>query len=152
MPSRCVHRAVLAILTCGVLIACGSSSAPNTPDVSGTWNLTMSDLTGPGVTCTATGTTLHLTTSRAAFSGTYSGGEYTGTDGCATTTFDVGSGNVVDGNVVRNDVVFEFGSPDNPFSGQLTTAAMSGTVTITAQSTGGPITLTGNWSATRPTG
>ncbi|MGH7646564.1 MAG: hypothetical protein ACREND_00490 [Gemmatimonadaceae bacterium] len=113
----------------------------------------MSDLTGPGVTCTATGTTIHLLTSSTGFTGTYSGGEYTCTDGCASTTLEVGSGQVVNGNVARDLVVFDLGAPGNTFNGQVTADSMSGTVTISVgRPVGGPITLTGNWSATRPTG
>lgn len=153
MPSRSVHRTVLALVACGALIACGSDTAPVSPDLNGTWTLSMSNLTGPGVTCTASGTTLDLTTSRGTFSGTYSGGEYTCTDGCQSVTIEVGSGQIVDGGIVRDTVAFDFGSTANTFNGQLTDGAMSGTVTITVQpSVGAPVTLSGNWSATRPTG
>lgn len=140
---------VVALFT---LNACGGdSTGPKTPKVDGTWSLTLTNMSGSGVSCNWSGATMTLAQNGTNFSGSYSGGTLTCTSGGESASGSVGSGAVINGTVSGNSVSFQLDSPDMPLTGTITDRSMSGTG-ILRYDFGEPygvVTLNGNWGAAK---
>ena len=152
-PREGAMRRCLIIALCGVA-ACGGGSSTEPPpaaDVSGTWNATVSNMTGGAISCRSTGATqLTLTQTRNTFSGLYSGGQLTCSGPRGTSSAPVLSGSVRDGAVDGNNVRFDIDTPDSRFTGTVSGTSMSGTARwrIDFGPPNGVVTLDGNWEAT----
>lgn len=140
---------VAALFTLG---ACGSdSTGPVTPKVDGRWNLSLTNVSGSGISCSWSGASMNLVQSGETFSGTYGGGTITCSGGGESFSGQMGSGSVVNGSVSGNSVSFQLDSPDYPFSGTISGSSMSGTCSL-RYDLGDPygvITLSGNWGAAK---
>ena len=138
-----------ALFTLG---ACGGeSTGPEIPKVDGSWTLSLTNMSGSGMSCDWSGATMTLTQSGATFSGSYSGGTLTCRSGGESASSPVGSGSVVNGTVNGTDVSFQIDSPDMPMTGSISGQSMSGTGTLRYDlgSPYGVVTLNGNWGAVR---
>jgi hypothetical protein len=146
-----VHRTLATILALLPLLACGTDTiASPPPDLTGSWNYTVENLTGEvlqGGSCSFTGITLHLTQSDQAFTGTYSSGSESCTLNGQPHTLVIDAGFITDGTVSDDQVGFTIGAVRN--SGTIAAAKMSGTVSGTVTLNGNTGTVTGNWSAVR---
>lgn len=134
------------------MIACGGdSTGPETPKVDGTWTVSLTNMSGSGISCSWSGMTANLTQSGTSFSGSYSGGTYTCTGGGESISGNVGSGSIINGSVNGNDVRFAIDTPDMPMTGTISGQSMSGTGTMRYDlgSPYGVITLSGSWGAAR---
>jgi hypothetical protein len=132
--------------------ACGSdSTGPEMPAVDGAWSLSLTNMSGSGISCSWSGITMTLTQSGTTFSGSYSGGAYTCTGGGESVSGNVGSGSVINGSIHGDNVTFQLDSPDTPLGGTISGASMSGTATMRYDlgSPYGVITLSGNWGAAK---
>lgn len=136
-------------------MACGgdSNTEPSpTANVSGTWNASVSNLSGSGIACSSVGNTqLTLNQTGDTFSGTYSGGELTCTGPGGTASAPFGSGTVINGTVSGSDVSFDIDTPDQHFTGTASSTSMSGTTrwNIDLGAPTGVVTLNGNWGAAK---
>lgn len=132
--------------------ACGGdATGPQLADVTGTWALTLSNLSGSGVACSATGVTANLTQSGSTFTGSYSGGTITCMAAGQTASQPMATGDIINGKVDGNQVTFDVDTTDAPFTGTVDGNAMTGTGTVTydAGAPLGVIVLTGNWEAAK---
>jgi hypothetical protein len=148
-------RRCLIIALCGVAACRGGSSTepPPAADVSGTWNATVSNMTGGAISCRSTSATqLTLTQTRNTFAGLYSGGQLTCSGPRGNSSAPVLSGSVKNGAVNGNNVTFDIDTPDSHFTGAVSDASsMSGTARwkIDFGPPNGVVTLDGNWEAVR---
>src|SRR5512141_2131572 len=96
----------LAVFTlAAMLCACSDSTGPKDANVSGSWTYSVSNLSGAGLSCNASGTTVTISQTGSTFTGSYSGG----TLSCGSSgNVDVGSGTVANGTVSNNTVTFNF--------------------------------------------
>jgi hypothetical protein len=133
----------------GALAGCGGDSgglAVEAADVTGSWNAVWQGLNGPGVSCSADGGRLDLTST--------GGGGFTGsfrvtTLTCNGRTGGGSSGAVLNGNVFQDQVVFDLNDAAFHQTGRLSGEAMSGQATWTVVIDGTPHTVTGTWNAER---
>jgi len=138
------------------LAGCASdSTGPKVPDVSGTWTLSLTNMSGGGISCSsASGTTMMLSQSGTTFSGTYSGGTVICIGGGSSVTGDVGTGVIVNGAVNGDTVSFQIDGPDVPATGTISGDSMSGTATLSynvVDPFGRPyvVVLVGSWGAVK---
>jgi hypothetical protein len=147
---------VLFLLSLTVAIACdgdGGTQPVQDANVSGSWTYAAENLTSSlGITCSFTGIQATITQSGSSFDGVTEGGQWS----CVTVfggtpVMDLGpqtiTGGVVDGSEVdfQIDGVLLFAH-----SGIASASSMSGSLTATGSvDPVGPITLTGNWTASR---
>jgi hypothetical protein len=133
----------------GVLAGCSGESgglALDAVDVSGSWNAVWLGMNGPGISCSADGGRLDLTST--------GGGGFTGsfqvtTLTCNGSTGRASSGAVVNGNVFEDQVAFDLDNPSFHQTGRVSGDAMSGEATWTLVISSTPHTVTGTWSAER---
>ena len=138
-----------AAVACALTACGGGATGPRVPNVNGTWSLSLTNLSGSGISCSASGTTMNLTQTGATFSGSYSGGTFTCVGGGESFSTQLGTGSVIDGAIGGNSVSFELDSPDFPLAGTISGRSMSGTCTMRVDlgEPYGVITLAGNWGA-----
>lgn len=132
------------------LSACGSdSTGPATPKVDGSWSLSLTNVSGSGISCNWSGGSMNLVQSGDTFRGTYGGGTITCSGGGESVSQTMGSGSVINGSVSGNSVSFQLDTPDYPFTGTITGSSMSGTCSLRYDlgEPYGVITLSGNWGA-----
>jgi hypothetical protein len=120
-------------------------------DVTGAWSLSLTNMSGSGMSCDWAGATMNLTQSGATFTGSYSGGTLTCRSGGQSASEQVGGGSIVNGTVNGSKVTFEIDSPDMPMTGKVSGESMSGTGMLRYDlgSPYGVVTLNGNWAAVR---
>jgi hypothetical protein len=149
----------MRILTLWVLLAavlgmtaCGGDDAtgPSNASVAGAWTLSVSNMSGQGVSCSVGGTALTLTQSGTTFSGTYGPGTMTCVAGSQSTEVGV-QGTVVNGTVDGNAVAFDLDTQDFHHTGSVSGNSMSGTARWTFDFGGsvGVVVLNGNWAAAK---
>lgn len=134
------------------LSACGDdSTGPETPNVAGTWSLSLANMSGSGITCDWTGLTADVEQDGSTFTGTYDGGTYSCTNGDQTVSGDAGSGTILDGSIDGNDVSFAIDDSDNGMTGTVSGGSMSGTGTLFYDFgyPYGVVELSGDWAATK---
>ena len=155
-PWRYAVRRTLLLLLIPVFLACGGDDdglmGPSIPSVAGSWTYNMSNLSGGGLSCSTTGTSLVFNQSASTFTGTYSGGTLSCTGGGGTASVPVGTGTVVNGSVTTAGAVsFDFDTQDWRNTGTLSGNSISGTVVVRIDlgAPTGVITLSGNFSAAR---
>lgn len=145
-------RDLLLVLATVALAGCGDGgSGPTEPvNVAGTWAFEAHDLTAPGVVgeCELTGT-LEFEQNGTALSGSYVIDEITCTGPGGGTIEGPITGPILSGTVDGNRVHFHFNSEDLDQHGTVSGNRMSGTCTWRGE-INGYMTLTGQWSATRP--
>lgn len=135
-----------------LLAACGGdATGPTQANVGGVWSLSLTNLSGSGISCSTSGTTMTLSQTGTTFSGSYGGGSITCFGSGESFSSPFGSGSVVNGVVSGYNVSFDLDSPDFALTGTESGASMSGTCTLRADlgAPYGVITLSGNWGAAR---
>jgi hypothetical protein len=148
-------RSWLCALAAVALCACGgddTTGPTGSINVGGTWNVSLTNLSGGGASCSSTEPTrLTIRQTASTFTGTYSGGILN----CLTPTESfstaVGSGTVINGEVSGNNVSFDLDSPQFHQEGTVTGSSMAGTAEWTYDFglPLGEVNLTGGWSAIR---
>jgi hypothetical protein len=141
------RMSLLSVL--GVLAGCGGESgglAVDAADVTGSWNAVWQGMNAPGVSCSADGGRLDLTST--------GGGGFTGsfqvtTLTCNGSTGRASSGAVVNGNVFQDQVVFDLNDASFHQTGRVSGDAMSGQATWTLVISGTAHTVIGTWTAER---
>lgn len=138
----------------GLLIGCGGdAAAPEEPTVDGTWEYTISNLVGGGLSCDITGMILQIQQSNGRFAGTSDGGTLVcSAGGVAGEPIGLTEGTLT-GEVMSNAVVFELlQDTDQAINeGSLDNGRITGTTT-TRLDFGEPlgiVTSTGTFSAVR---
>ncbi|MGE0353182.1 MAG: hypothetical protein AB7Q69_08075 [Gemmatimonadales bacterium] len=143
------------LLAAGVFVfaGCGGDGAgPNpTVNVAGTWDLSISSLSGAGISCTLTGMVVVITQAGTTFSGSYNGGTMQCYGPGGSTGGPIGSGTVVNGKLSGSEVQFDLDTQDIHQTGSIGGNSMSGTTTwrLDLGAPTGVIVLSGNWSAAR---
>jgi hypothetical protein len=141
---------LLAILA--TLLACGDESTqPSTGSLSGTWALSLSNMSGTGISCSSKSTaSLFISQQGATLSGSYTGGELTCVGAAGTASEFIGSGTILNGEVNGNSVSIDLNTPDFHLTGTIdTVGSMSGTAvwrTDFGQAME-VVTLNGDWRA-----
>lgn len=145
---------ILPLLLIPLFLACADDGegddvvGPSHPYVTGTWSYSMSNLSGGGISCFESGTTLTLYQSGTTFSGTFSGGVFI----CDLNEVFVADGRVINGSVTSDSAVsFDMRTSDWHNSGTVSGNSMSGTATVPldAGPPVGRVTLTGSFAAVR---
>ena len=157
-PSAYAVRRTLLLLLIPVFPACsgdadgaGGMMGPSIPSVAGSWTYNASNLSGSGVSCGVSGTSLAFTQSAGTFTGTYNGGTLSCTGPGGTVTGSVGSGTVANGSVTTAGAVsFDFDTQDWRNTGTVSGNSISGTVVVRIDlgAPSGVVTRSGNFSAT----
>ena len=142
-------RRMLIVAAVLILAGCGKdSSGPSIPNLAGNWTYNTSNLTGAGLSCLSTGTTMVLThSSSTAFTGTYSDGTLTCTSGGTPESFAIGNGTIVSGTVGQTAVAFDMDTQDWHNTGNVSGRSMSGTVHVVFSDGVTTFVLNGNFSA-----
>lgn len=137
---------VLGMTACGG----GDATGPSNASVAGAWTLSVSNMSGQGVSCGVGGTAVTLTQSGTTFSGTYGPGTVTCVSGSQSTEVDV-QGTVVNGTVDGSAVAFDLDTQDFHHTGSVNGNSMSGTARWTFDFGGsiGVVVLNGNWAAAK---
>jgi hypothetical protein len=133
------------------LVACGGdSSGPSDVSVAGTWQASLSNMSGSGLSCNSTAPTqISLNQSGDAFTGSYSGGELTCTGPGGTASDFVGSGTVLNGSLNGSSVSMDLDTPDFHLTGSVNGNSMSGNARWVIDIQGQTIVLNGQWGAAR---
>lgn len=137
----------LALAACG-----GDSTGPSTTSVAGSWVVSLTNFSGSGVTCNATGISVQLSQTGTTLTGTYSGGTYSCTGPGGSTTQAGGTGIIINGVVNGNNVSFDVDTQDSHFTGNVAAggASMSGSGSEKIDIGGGQtVTLSGAWGAAK---
>ncbi len=140
----------LSIFLLGPIVACsgdgGGSTGPTQIDLTGTWSVTMSPITGHGLTCTISGLNVTLAQTDTVLTGTYAlddmvcNGQHTG----------AGGGDVVSASEVGGKIHMHFDAEDFDLHGScLSNSRCNGTYTLNIFVDPSTYTFTGTWSATR---
>lgn len=96
-----------------VLVGCGDSpSEPRTPNLSGRWTYSATNISGGGGSCDVAGVTLNLTQSGTTFSGSATGGVLTCRAGGESVSVNLTSAVVANGSINGNQIVFDIDTPD----------------------------------------
>ena len=156
VPWRYAVRRILLLLLIPVFLACGGDDSdimgPSIPSVAGSWTYNATNMTGSGVSCSVSGTSLVLTQSSGTFTGSYSGGTISCSGPGGTANVPLGSGTVANGSVTSAGAVsFDFDTQDWRNTGTLSGNSISGTVVVRLDlgAPTGVVTLSGNFSAAR---
>jgi hypothetical protein len=140
------------VLALAALTGCGGgdSTGPSNANVGGTWTLTMSNLSGQGVSCSLGSTPLTITQSGTTFSGSYGPGTITCSAGSQSTDISV-QGIIVNGTIDGNAVTFDMDTQDFHQTGSVAGTSMSGTARWTFDLGGsiGIVVLNRNWAAAK---
>jgi hypothetical protein len=140
----------LSLLLLGPIVACGGDGSggtgPTQIDLTGTWAVTMSPISGNGLSCTISGLEVTLAQSETVVTGTYAlddmvcNGEHTGP----------GGGDVVSGSEVGGKIHIHLDTEDFDLHGScLSASRCNGTYSLTVFVDPTTYTFTGTWSATR---
>jgi len=140
----------LSLLLLGPIVACGgdggSSTGPTQIDLTGTWAVTISPITGHGLTCTISGLEVTLAQSGTVVTGTYTvddmvcNGQHSGS----------GGGDVVSGSEEGGKIHMHFDTEDFDLHGScLTNSRCTGTYSLNILVDPDTYTFTGSWNATR---
>jgi hypothetical protein len=156
MLRRCAVCRIFPLLLIPLFLACADKGDgggddvvdPSLPRVAGTWSYSISNLSGGGITCFQSGTTLNLYQYGATVTGSFSGGVFV----CGLVTVFVTDGRIINGSVTSGGAVsFDMRTCDWHNSGILSADSMSGTTTVPVDP--GPpvgrVTLTGTFAAVR---
>jgi len=147
---------VLPLLLIPLFLACADDGdgegddvvGPSLPRVTGTWSYSMSNLSGGGISCFESGTTLNLYQHGTTFTGSFSGGVFI----CGLDAVFVADGRVINGSITSDSAVsFDMRTDGWHNSGTLSGDSMSGTATVPldAGPPVGRVTLTGTFAAVR---
>jgi hypothetical protein len=140
----------LTLVMCGIAVAAcsGDSTGSSGAQVAGTWRLDITNFNSGPVSCLDTGKTMTLQQAGSSFSGSYNGGQLkcsspSGSDSSVT------SGKVVHGSIAGDNVQFDLDTTAWHHTGTISGTTMSGLVNATFVVSGTPVTVAGNWSATK---
>jgi len=148
------RRLGIACLTLAVLSACGGNdgpTAPKTVDLSGTWRITFTNLSGSGVTCGSTGIDYVISQTGATFTGTSNSTyTFTCTDG-VTTLSDTFTGAVItNGHINGSAVDFDLATSSAHQTGTVSGNSITGSATWTVDLGGsGTVVLRGQFGGVR---
>ena len=148
------RRLFPAILFLAVTIAgCGGgdSTGPSITNISGTYLLNHSNLSGGGISCSSFGTSVSIAQTGSTFTGTYAGGTLSCTGPGGNQSGAIGNGTVVNGHLNGSNVSFDLDTSDWHLQGTLSGASMTGTATVRIDlgAPTGVIVLSGNWAASK---
>ena len=146
VPTVLVATVILASLACG-----GDSSGPEAVTVTGSWNASITNLSGGGASCNFSNVRADLQQTGNTFVGTYSGGTVScsGQGGTFSDLLDPGS--VINGTVNGNAVAFDIDTPDFHLVGTINGGSMAGTARLVLDFGApiGSIVMNGNWAAAK---
>lgn len=139
----------LSLLLLVPIVACGGDggggTGPTQIDLTGTWSVTMTPITGHGLTCTISGLEVTLTQTETVVTGSYTiddmvcNGEHSGPI----------SGDVVSGSEVGGRIHMHFDTEDFDLHGSCRSSSQcNGSYTLTIFVDPNTYTFTGTWSAT----
>jgi hypothetical protein len=140
----------LSLLLLGPIVACsdggGGSTGPTQIDLTGTWAVTMSPITGHGLSCTISGMQVTLAQTDTVVTGTYTindmvcNGQHSGS----------GSGDIVSGSEVGGKIHMHLDTEDFDLHGScFSSSRCSGTYSLIIFVNPDTFTFTGTWSANR---
>jgi hypothetical protein len=128
-----IRRLAAASLGLALLAACGGSdgpTAPRTPDISGTWRVSFSNLTGSGITCGSSAIDYVISQSGSTFTGTSSSTyTLTCTDGINTLSQTFTGATISNGHINGSAIDFDLATSAAHQTGTLSGNSMSGSAT-----------------------
>ena len=149
-------RIPLAAWLAVAIAACGSggeATAPPPPppaDISGAWNLTFTNMTGGGLSCSTSAIAVTIVQSSATFTGS---GQTSWTLSCVsggtTQSSTDSAATITNGTINGNTVRFSLATSATNQIGTLTGNSIAGTASWTVNVGNGVATLAGNFSMTR---
>jgi hypothetical protein len=131
--------------------ACGDdSTGPSTINLAGSWTLTVSNMSGQGVSCNLLNTPVTISQTGTTFTGTYGPGTLSCQAGGQPVSEST-HGSIVSGTINGNSVQFDLDTPDLHHTGTVSGNSMTGTARWVFELGGsiGAVTLNGNWAAAR---
>ena len=139
----------LSLLLVGPIVACGDGgggTGPTQIDLNGTWAITMSPITGHGLTCTISGMQVTLAQTDTVVTGTYSINDMI----CNGQHSGAGTGTIVSGSEVGGKLHMHLDDEVFDLHGScLSTSRCNGTYSLNLFIDPDTFTFTGTWSATR---
>jgi hypothetical protein len=130
-----LRRLGLACLTLGLLSACGGSDGPTSPrtvDLSGTWRVAFTNLSGSGITCSTTGIDYLITQSGSTFTGTSNSVWILSCTDGITSVSDTAMGALIsNGHVSGSTIDFDLATSSAHQTGTVSGNSMTGTSTWT---------------------
>lgn len=130
---------------------CGGSDATGpspSASITGTWHMSLSNLTANGVTCSASDITLELQANGSGFSGTYHGIMACGPTGGQASGSSI-AGTIAHGSRNGSQVSFDFDTSELHHTGTINGDSMSGSANYQLNFTSGLTIVSGSWTATR---
>lgn len=149
-----LRRLGLACLALVVLSACGGSDGPTSPrtvDLSGTWRIAFTNLSGSGITCNTTAIDYFVTQTGTTFSATSNSTYiFTCTDGIDTVS-DTATGAIIsNGHVNGSAIDFDLATTSAHQTGTVTGNSVSGSSTWTLDLGGsGTLVLRGQFGGVK---
>jgi hypothetical protein len=144
-----MRKYILALILLGLAVACGDGNGGTEPvnaDVTGTWALTLSPISGHGLTCQITGLNAELVQSGTDVSGTYTADDMV----CNGQHSGPMSGTIVNGENRGGRLHFHFDVEEFDLHGALTSTDRAiGDYTIVLDLDSQQYTFRGTWSGTR---
>jgi hypothetical protein len=140
----------LSLLLLGPVVACGGDggggTGPTQIDLTGTWSVTMSPISGHGLTCTISGLKVTLAQSETVVTGTYSIDDMV----CNGEPSGPLTGDIVSGSEVGGRIHMHFDTEDFDLHGSCQSSSRcTGTYTLNIFVDPNTYTFTGTWSASR---
>lgn len=148
------HRLGIACLALTLLAACGGDDGPTSPkavDLSGTWRITFTNLSGSGITCGTTGIDYVISQTGSTFTGsspsTY---RFTCTDGVSTESETLTGAVITNGQIDGSQVAFDLATSAAHQTGMVSGNSLTGSATWTLDLGGaGTVVLRGQFGGVR---
>jgi hypothetical protein len=130
-----LRRLAIACLALALLSACGGSdgpTAPRTADLSGTWRVAFTNLSGSGITCSTSGIDYTISQNGGTFTGTSNSAWILSCTDGVTSLSDTAVGAVIsNGHVSGTTIDFDLATSSAHQSGTVSGNSMTGTSTWT---------------------
>ena len=145
-------KRVFTVASLALLTACGGGgdTGPVNTSVDGSWQGSVSNVTGNGVTCNMTGVQLNLSQSGTTFSGNYTITHLTCVGPGGTQNGGPFSGSVMNGTISSGHVEFDMDDSRLHYTGTLNNTHMSGTTqwSLDLGPPYGVVNMNGSWTVT----
>jgi len=151
----CTMRRLLAVtLSLAALAACGGGDSPTEPrtiNLSGTWRITYTNMTGSGITCGTTAIDYVISQSGTTFSGTSSSTyTITCTDGVNTLSETFVGAIITNGHINGSAIQFDLATSSAHQTGTISGNSMTGTASWTLDlGSSGTVVLNGQFGGLR---